>query len=300
MPDFGDETEDAAAQAAAESEKAADIAWSRSQPWDVEGPFGTATFTSVTDPETGQTKDQLVGMKLSDKFQKEFDYGLSEPERQRGFIRSYEKAPDLAAQAYYDRYKEIVAPDQEEQRLNLEKRLLGQGMLGSTGGASLTEALTEAQLSQDLQARMESDSQVQALIDAYRARGAQGLASASALGGLPTSYGTLGSGQGSVMSGAAGHVADIMTQAANTRAMGKIAASQQRMEMFKAGMGLVTGGLTAGLGGGAAVGGGGSAIGGFGGLSSSGAGGMSSMGVGNSYSGMLGAQSMGFNSAYGR
>jgi hypothetical protein len=297
MPDFGDETEDAAAQSAAESERAADIAWSRSQPWDVEGPFGKATFKSVTNPETGFQEDQLIGMKLSEELQKEYDYGLSEPERQRGFISGYEKAPDLAAQAYYDRYKEIVAPDQEEQRLNLEKRLFGQGMLGSTGGASLTESLTKAQLANDLQARMESDSQVQAMIDTYRARGAQGLASATALGGLPSGYASLGSGQGNAMSGAAGNIAGIMTQAANTRAMGKIAASNQRMDMFKSGMGLVAGGLMAGgLGGGAALGGGGSAVGG---LSSSGAGGMASMGVGSAQSGMLGANSMGFNAAYG-
>lgn len=302
MPDFGDDTENAANEAAEKSEREANIAWSRSQPWDVVGPFGTATFTSVTDEETGEEKDQLVGLKLSDELQSEYDYALAEPSRQRAFIEPFEHDPNKAAEAYYNRYKEIINPQQESQRLNLEKRLYGQGMLGSTGGAGLTRALHEAQLAQDRQARVEADAQVQSLIDTYRARGAQGLASASAIGGLPTNYGTLGSGQGQALSGAAANVAGIMTEAANTRAMGKIAAANQRMGMFKAGMGLVTGGLTAGLGGGASLGGGaglgggGSALGGF---SSSGAGGMVSSGYGNVNTGILGSNSLGFNTAWG-
>lgn len=214
--------EDSANAAAAAQEAAAEKAWSRSLPWDVAGSFGTASFTYEEDPETGHMVKRDISLDLSEELQKEYDYKVGGPERQRAFIEQYQTDPDTAAQAYYDRYKQIVAPEQQQQRLGLESRLLGQGMLGSTGGAGQMQSLTQAQLMRDYQARTQADAQVQGMIDTYRTRGAQDLAGAVSLGDLPYKYAILGGGQGAQLSSSAQNVAGMMTQAANTRAQAEI------------------------------------------------------------------------------
>jgi hypothetical protein len=214
--------EDAANVAAGSQEAEAGKSWSRSLPWDVAGSFGGASFTYEEDPETGHMVKRDISLDLSEEFQKEYDHKIGGPERQRDFIRQYQTDPDKAAQAYYDRYKQTVAPEQQQQRLGLENRLLGQGMLGSTGGAGRMQSLTQAQLMRDYQARIGADAQVQGLIDTYRARGAQDLAGAVSLGDLPYKYATLGGGQGSKLAQSAQNVAGMMSQAANTRAQAQI------------------------------------------------------------------------------
>jgi hypothetical protein len=214
--------EDAANEAAAAQERAAEKAWSRSLPWDVTGSFGTASFTYEEDEETGHMVKRDINLDLSEELQKEYDYKVGGPERQRAFIEDYQTNPDKAAQSYYDRYKQAVAPEQQQQRFGLENRLLGQGMLGSTGGAGRMQALTQAQLMRDYQARIGADTQVQAHIDTYRARGAQDLAGAVAIGELPYKYATLGGGQGAQLSSSAQNVAGMMSDAANSRAQAQI------------------------------------------------------------------------------
>ncbi len=214
--------EDAANEAAGSTERAAEKAWSRSLPWDVKGSFGEATFTYEEDPETGHMVKRDISLNLSEELQKEYDYKAGGPERQRAFIEEYQTDPDKAAQAYYDRYKQTVAPEQQQMFFDMENRLLGQGMLGSTGGASRMQALKKAQLMRDYQARIGADTQVQGMIDTYRSRGAQDLAGAVSLGDLPYKYATLGGGQGAQLSSSAQNVAGMMTQAANTRAQAQI------------------------------------------------------------------------------
>ncbi len=210
--------EDAANEAAGSTERAAEKAWSRSLPWDVKGSFGEATFTYEEDPETGHMVKRDISLNLSEELQKEYDYKAGGPERQRAFIEEYQTDPDKAAQAYYDRYKQTVAPEQQQMFFDMENRLLGQGMLGSTGGASRMQALKKAQLMRDYQARIGADTQVQAHIDTYRARGAQDLAGAVAIGELPYNYAALGGGQGAKLAQSAYGVAGMMSDAANSRA----------------------------------------------------------------------------------
>jgi len=294
--------EDAANAAAAAQERAAEKAWSRSLPWDVTGEFGTATFTYEEDPETGHMVKRDITLDLSEELKKEYDYKVGGPERQRAFIEDYQTAPDKAAQAYYDRYKQAIAPEQQQQRLGLENRLLGQGMLGSTGGASQMQALTQAQLMRDYQARMGADSQVQGLIDTYRARGAQDLAGASALGDLPYKYASLGGNQGAQLSSAAQDVAGMMTQAANTRAQAQINTANTWGGAVSGLAGAIGSGYAGGFGSGTSGWGslGGGSLGGGGFVSAVPAGyGSSGPGMGNSVtgSGALSGASM-FPSAY--
>jgi hypothetical protein len=256
MPDIGgifsaEESEDAAFEAADRAEREGNIAWSRQLPWNVEGPFGSTKFTYATNPETGEMEKRLVGMELSPELKKEYDLSLESRQGQREAIAGYQGDPDKAAQAYYDRYKQIVAPEQESQVLGLENRLVGQGMLGSTGGAGQMQALRQAQYATDLNARMESDTQVQGMIDTYRARGAQDLASAVSLGNLPASYAAIGTGQGQALSAGAMGVAGIMTNAANTRAQAKINTAQAYGKAINQGVGMVTGGISGYMTGGA-------------------------------------------------
>ena len=58
--------EDSANAAAAAQEAAAEKAWSRSLPWDVEGSFGTASFTYEEDPETGHMVKRDISLDLSE------------------------------------------------------------------------------------------------------------------------------------------------------------------------------------------------------------------------------------------
>ena len=236
----------AQAQAGREAREAADLAYKRSLPWDVQGAFGEAQFD-----EEGRS----LGLSLSQPWQSEYDLAMAGAGKQRGFIAGMEADPMAAGQKFYEMQKAIYAPEQEKERLAQENRLLAQGMLGSTGGASRIEALRKAQEAQDLQAQYAGLDKAQGMIDTYRGRAATDLGMAETIGQLPQKYAETGRGIGTGMSTVAGAAGKMQSAAAQARAAsmsniyGDVAGQFQglvnpqkswqdrQMDMFEAGQG---------------------------------------------------------------
>lgn len=220
MPDIGSalgagvsligQNKAAKAQSAASdaASREAELAYQRSLPWDVKGAFGEAEYD-----EEGRQLD----MSLSQPWQSEYDLAMQGAKDQRGYIAGMEGDPYAAGQKFYEQQKALYAPDQEKDRLDLEKRLLGQGMFGSSGGAAQTEALRKAQAQVDLQAQYGGLEKAQGLIDTYRGRAATDLGMAESIGQMPQKYAETGRGIGTGMSSIAGTAAELSGQAAQAR-----------------------------------------------------------------------------------
>jgi len=213
----------ASRQAQATAREQAELAYKRSLPINVGGMFGDVSYD-----EQSRTMD--VG--LSPELQAQYDIALADADRQRQYISGIEGDPMAAAESFYQQQRELYAPQQEADRIALENRLLAQGMLGSTGGQGQMEALRSAQYTQDLQARQAARQEAQQLIDTYRARTAQNLASVEALGGLPLQYANLSRGLGSDLGSAAGTAAKTITDAAQARAQTQTNMGLGTMGMF--------------------------------------------------------------------
>ena len=200
----------AKAQSAASdaASREAELAYQRSLPWDVKGAFGEAEYD-----EEGRQLD----MSLSQPWQSEYDLAMQGAKDQRGYIAGMEADPMAAGQKFYEMQKAIYAPEQEKERLAQENRLLAQGMLGSTGGASRIEALRKAQAIQDLEAQYAGLDKAQGLIDTYRGRSVTDLGTAENIGQMPQKYAETGRGIGTGMSSIAGTAAKLSGQAAQAR-----------------------------------------------------------------------------------
>jgi len=112
------------------------------------------------------------------------------------------------AQAARDYYQQYVAPDlmqqQEQERLALENRLLGQGMLGSTGGALRMGELARAQSAEQRAGRAGAFTQAQDLLTQMRQREAADLAAMAGIYEAPVGLMTTGTGIGQAMGQIAG------------------------------------------------------------------------------------------------
>jgi len=118
------------------------------KPWDVSGPLGSATFEdgSATTALSPEMQNQLTGL-----FSQASGYGDA--------LAAYD--PAAAQQQMYQQQRSMFAPQQAQDRLAMENRLLAQGMLGSTGGAGRTQSLLEAQGQQDQAAQLAAWQQAQ-------------------------------------------------------------------------------------------------------------------------------------------
>jgi hypothetical protein len=198
-----------ASQAARESTdaqtQAADLAWQRSQPWNVGGVFGATTF----DPESRTSLQTLApGM------QTEYDAAMASSAANRGQVASMGVDPTAMGKQFYEQQKALYAPEQAQQRQERENRLYAQGMFGSTGGGVQMNALLDAQAQQDAQAKIAGFDKAQALLDTYRGRQAGDLAMAQNLGNLPAMYSQTGMGIGSNLSSMASTAANMQSSAA--------------------------------------------------------------------------------------
>jgi len=95
---------------------------------------------------------------------------------QMGYASGLEGDVFGAGKKFYDQQKALYAPEQERARLSQESRLLGQGRLGSTGGAGEVEALRTAQAQVDLEAQYAGLDKAQQQVDTFRGRGQDALA----------------------------------------------------------------------------------------------------------------------------
>jgi len=118
--------------------------------------------------------------------------------QQTAAIAGYD--PTQAAREYYSQY---IEPDlsyqQEQERLALENRLLGQGMLGSTGGSMRMGELARAQSAEQRAGRAGAFSQAQDLLNQMRQREAADLAAMAGIYEGPVSLMKTGAGIGGTM-----------------------------------------------------------------------------------------------------
>ena len=202
----------AAQEAADARSREAQLAYERSMPVSVKGMFGDVSFDK---------EGRLLNIQADPRLQAEADIALQDPARQRAFRQEIEADPFAAGQRFYEMQKAIYAPEQERQRLDLEERLLAQGMLGSTGGAERQRALLEAQQMKDLQAQYGGLEQAQSLIDLYRGRELEGIGTFETIGALPFKYAQLSKGIGSDLGSAAETAAKMKSSAASALAQSK-------------------------------------------------------------------------------
>ncbi len=212
-----------AAGKAADAERlAADKAFSQSQPYQTSGVLGDVSFESDVDPVTGFTTQNRLNLNLSEPYQKEHDYLIGSPDRQRGYIERFAGDPEAASESYFQRHLERNRDQQERRRESTENDLFRRGMLGSTGGANLMQSVYEAEAQEDRLARFAADDRVQAEIDRYRGRGAVDFASSMGIEGALHQYANLGMGAGSQAADVAGRYAQGYTNAATTTAQAAI------------------------------------------------------------------------------
>jgi hypothetical protein len=203
--------------AAANALEFAKASGTQGMPWDATSPFGKADFDYTYDSGTGKLSDTSITQTLSPELQAEYDRLLGNTKATQEQLAPWQADPSAATEAYYQNYKASVLPQQQAEQLALENRLLAQGMLGSTGGRGRTNALLKAQAQADQGARFQSQDRAQSLVDKYRARAAQDLTQATALGALPSSLAAMGAGQGVSSGSSLGDVTAAMTAAANQR-----------------------------------------------------------------------------------
>ena len=195
----------AARESTSAQEQAAQLAWERSQPWNVGGVFGATTF----DPES-RTSLQT----LSPEMQAQYDASMASAKSNRAQANALGTDPAAMGKKFYEQQKALYAPGQEQQRLERENRLVAQGMFGSTGGQMQMNSLLDAQAQQDAQAQIAGYDKAQAIQDTYRGRYASDLSLAQGLGNLPATYGQAGQGIGANLSGIAGTAGNMQISAA--------------------------------------------------------------------------------------
>jgi len=195
----------AAKTSAAASDRAAQLAYEQSLPWGMAGLFGSATFD-----EDGKLGQVTLAPELQEHYDRLLARGVATGETLAGFAGD----PFELQQQIYEQQRELFAPQQEEERLALENRLLAQGMLGATGGQQRMGALLESQQMQDLARQGQALTQAQQLVDLYRGREAEDIGLATELGKLPLDYASIGRGIGGGLSNVAGIGAGIRSTAA--------------------------------------------------------------------------------------
>ena len=196
-------------------------ATAQAMPWSGGGLFGATSF----DPNTRTYLETL-----SPELQTEYDAYISSAGANRGQVAALGADPYTAGKNFYEKQKALYAPEQEQQRLSMENRLLAQGMFGSTGGGQQMNALLDAQQQQDAQAQIAGLDKAQALVDTYRGRQAADLGMVESLGLLPHKYAALGRGLGSDQgniskAGAAAQATAAQTMSDATSAFGTSFAS---------------------------------------------------------------------------
>jgi len=200
-----------AAENQAGQEAAAKYAMEGSYPYDVAGSLGGAKFD----------KDgKVVGLGLSDPFDKQQKGFLTSAEANRGYLQGIEADPLTAENRYYDQQMALLAPGQEADREALDAQLIARGMLGSTGGMGQMQALRESQGTTNLQVRQSASDRVQDMIDRYRGRISEDVSNATVLGQQPLAYAQLGVETGNMLRPAAMLGSQYLSGAARAAAKG--------------------------------------------------------------------------------
>ena len=194
-------TNRAAKKAAEAQRQAGEQAYQRSLPRNVQGLFGNFSY----DEQGGST------MALSGDLQSQYDALMGRAGQTGQQIQDLN--PLELQQSLYDQQYGLLQPQQEQQTLDQESRLLQQGRLGSTGGAGQMQALQEAQGQQRAGLMANSYATAQQTMDSMRQREAMDTQNALAIGNLPMNYANT-SAQMAGLTGAAGQYAGNAQQEA--------------------------------------------------------------------------------------
>ena len=179
----------AAKKAAAAQTAAGDHAYRRSLPKGVTGMFGGFSYDDAS---------QQASMNLSPEMQAQYDALMLRAQEQAGQIQNLNPL-ELQQQLYAQQYG-MLQPQQAEQTLNQEARLLQQGRLGSTGGAGQMQALQEAQGQQRAGLMANSYNIAQQTLDSMRQRQMADQQAALGIGNIPMQYAQLGMNLGQAIS----------------------------------------------------------------------------------------------------
>jgi hypothetical protein len=184
-----------AAKKNAEAQReAADLAYERSQPWNVSGAMGGVTFDE---------EGRAVDLTLSPEMEAIRQASLADAKRQIGFLSGLEADPQAAAEQLYQQELGLLQPEQERELSRLEESEFARGTLGGTGGALRRQAALQAQGNVRAGRRIGANERIQSLIDRYRGRVSGSLGTATQLAQQPLAYGQFGSEVGARLSPAA-------------------------------------------------------------------------------------------------
>ena len=195
-------TNRAAKKAAEAQRQAGEQAYQRSLPRNVQGLFGNFSY----DEQGGST------MALSGDLQAQYDALMGRAGQTGQQIQDMN--PLELQQSLYDQQYGLLQPQQEQQTLDQEARLLQQGRLGSTGGAGQIQALQEAQGQQRAGLMANSYATAQQTLDSMRQREAMDTQNALAIGQLPMNYANTSAQMAGLMGGASQYAGNAQQEAA--------------------------------------------------------------------------------------
>ena len=195
-------TNRAAKKAAEAQRQAGEQAYQRSLPRNVQGLFGNFSY----DEQGGST------MALSGDLQAQYDALMGRAGQTGQQIQDLN--PLELQQSLYDQQYGLLQPQQEQEMLAQESRLLQQGRLGSTGGAGQMQALQEAQGQQRAGLLANSYATAQQTMDSMRQREAMDTQNALAIGQLPMNYANTSAQMAGLMGGASQYAGNAQQEAA--------------------------------------------------------------------------------------
>ena len=195
-------TNRAAKKAAEAQRQAGEQAYQRSLPRNVQGLFGNFSY----DEQGGST------MALSGDLQSQYDALMGRAGQTGQQIQDLN--PLELQQSLYDQQYGLLQPQQEQQTLDQESRLLQQGRLGSTGGAGQIQALQEAQGQERAGLLANSYATAQQTMDSMRQREAMDTQNALAIGQLPMNYANTSAQMAGLMGGASQYAGNAQQEAA--------------------------------------------------------------------------------------
>jgi len=195
-------TNRAAKKAAEAQRQAGEQAYQRSLPRNVQGLFGNFSY----DEQGGST------MALSGDLQSQYDALMGRAGQTGQQIQDLN--PLELQQSLYDQQYGLLQPQQEQEMLAQESRLLQQGRLGSTGGAGQMQALQEAQGQQRAGLLANSYAIAQQTMDSMRQREAMDTQNALAIGQLPMNYANTSAQMAGLMGGASQYAGNAQQEAA--------------------------------------------------------------------------------------
>jgi len=189
----------AAKTQAAAQERAAQLAYEQSLPWDVSGLGGGITASE---------DDRSMQLGLSPELENIYSGMLSRSGTWAPMVQDLIADPFTAQQRFYEQQQAIFDPIQQRERLAAENRLLSMGLMGQGsaaygGGNPLMQSVLNAQQESNRARQWESLTKAQGFIDTYLGRETSDLGTAIGLLDIPLQYANVSRGtQGNLSSAA--------------------------------------------------------------------------------------------------